>query len=70
MSLPKPPTSLDDSCSVIYENILYSLTPEAFLSLPLEEGAKWKKLEMGEKVSGAVCVGATPDGTAQAGLFV
>ncbi|EXL93455.1 hypothetical protein NOF04DRAFT_13749 [Fusarium oxysporum II5] len=70
MSLPKPPTSLDDSCSVIYENILYSFTPEAFLSLPLEEGAKWKKLEMGEKVSGAVCVGATPDDTAQAGLFV
>ncbi|KAJ4177479.1 hypothetical protein NW767_015111 [Fusarium falciforme] len=70
MSLLKPPTSLDDSCSVIYENILYSFTPEAFLSLPLEEGAKWKKLEMGEKVSGAVCVGATPDDTAQAGLFV
>ncbi|KAK2667149.1 Kelch-type beta propeller [Fusarium oxysporum f. sp. vasinfectum] len=70
MSLPKPPTSLDDSCSVIYESILYSFTPEAFLSLPLEEGAKWKKLEMGEKVSGAVCVGATPDDTAQAGLFV
>ncbi|KAJ9413364.1 hypothetical protein QL093DRAFT_2570070 [Fusarium oxysporum] len=70
MSLPKPPTSLDDSCSVIYENTLYSFTPEAFLSLPLEEGAKWKKLEMGEKVSGAVCVGATPDDTAQAGLFV
>ncbi|PNP61352.1 hypothetical protein FNYG_13918 [Fusarium nygamai] len=70
MSLPKPPTSLDDSCSVIYENILYSFTPEAFLSLPMEEGAKWKKLEMGEKVLGAVCVGATPDDTAQAGLFV
>ncbi|KAF4440930.1 hypothetical protein F53441_12163 [Fusarium austroafricanum] len=70
MSLPRPPTSLDDSCSVIYENILYSFTPEAFLSLPLEQGAKWEKLEMGEKVSGAVCVGATPDDTAQAGLFV
>ncbi|KAH7108787.1 hypothetical protein EDB81DRAFT_874040 [Dactylonectria macrodidyma] len=70
MSLPKPPTSLDDSCSVIYENILYSFTPEAFLSLSLEEGAKWEKLEMGEKVSGAVCVGATPGDAAPANLFV
>lgn len=70
MSLPKPPTSLDGSCSVIYENILYSFTPKAFLSLSLEEGAKWKKLEMGEKVSGAVCIGATPGDAAQAGLFV
>ncbi|KAH7109343.1 hypothetical protein EDB81DRAFT_672885 [Dactylonectria macrodidyma] len=70
MSLPKTPTSLDDSCSVIYENILYSFTPETFLSLSLEEGAKWKKLEMGEKVSGAVCVGVTPGDAARAGLFV
>ncbi|KAJ4232377.1 hypothetical protein NW757_013839 [Fusarium falciforme] len=70
MSLPKPPTSLDDSCSVIYENILYSFTPEDFLSLSLEEGAKWKNLEMGEKVSGAVCVGTTPGDDAEAGLFV
>ncbi|KAH6974871.1 hypothetical protein EDB80DRAFT_312366 [Ilyonectria destructans] len=70
MSLPKPPMSLDGSCSVIYESILYSFTPEAFLSLSLEEGAKWKQLEMGEKVSGAVCVGATPNDAAQAGLFV
>ncbi|KAH8648102.1 hypothetical protein BGZ61DRAFT_548600 [Ilyonectria robusta] len=70
MSLPKPPTSLDSSCSVIYENILYSFTPEAFLSLSLEEDAKWKKLEIGEKVSGAVCVGVTPGDAAQAGLFV
>ncbi|KAH7124269.1 hypothetical protein EDB81DRAFT_890369 [Dactylonectria macrodidyma] len=70
MTLPKPPTSLDDSCSVIYENIFYSFTPEAFLSLSLEEGAKWKKLEMGEKVSGAVCIGVTPGDAAQASLFV
>ncbi|KAH7130864.1 hypothetical protein EDB81DRAFT_905447 [Dactylonectria macrodidyma] len=70
MSLPKPPMSLDGSCSVIYKNILYSFTPEAFLSLSLEEGAKWKKLEMGEKISGAVCVGATPGDATQAGLFV
>ncbi|KAH7116647.1 hypothetical protein B0J13DRAFT_204948 [Dactylonectria estremocensis] len=70
MGLPKPPTSLDGSCSVIYDNILYSFTPEAFLSLSLEEGAKWKQLKMGEKVSGAVCVGATPSDAAQAGLFV
>lgn len=57
MSVPQPPTSLDKSCSVIHDNILYSFSPEAFLSLALEEGAKWKKLNMGEKVSGASCVG-------------
>ncbi|KAF7562779.1 hypothetical protein G7046_g1346 [Stylonectria norvegica] len=57
MSLPKPPSSLDDSCSVIHENTLYSYTPEAFLKLPLEQSTKWKKLKMGEKVSGAACVG-------------
>ncbi|CAM1506899.1 Fc.00g065400.m01.CDS01 [Cosmosporella sp. VM-42] len=57
MALPKPPSSLDDSCSVIRDNTLYTYTKDAFLALPLDEGAKWQKLKMGEKVSGAACVG-------------
>ncbi|KAJ3528996.1 hypothetical protein NM208_g9954 [Fusarium decemcellulare] len=64
MSLPEPPSSLDGACSVINGNTLYVFTPEAFLALPLEEGAKWKKLKTGEKVTGGVCVGT------DSGLFV
>ena len=59
MSVPKPPSSLDGSCSVIYGGTLYSYTPEAFLALPLIQEAEWKELEMGEKVTGAKCVGST-----------
>ncbi|KAM0427484.1 hypothetical protein ACHAPT_007444 [Fusarium lateritium] len=64
MSLPKPPSPLKEACSVIHDNTLYVYTPDAFMSLPLEADAKWKKLTPGEKVSGGVCVGT------DAGLFV
>ncbi|KAF5616606.1 hypothetical protein F52700_12900 [Fusarium sp. NRRL 52700] len=57
MSLPEPPSSLDNGCSVVHDNTLYVFTPTAFLSLPLEEGAEWKKLKMGEQVTGGACVG-------------
>ncbi|KAK5990703.1 hypothetical protein PT974_08972 [Cladobotryum mycophilum] len=70
MSVPKPPTSLDSSCSVIHDNTLYSYSSQGFLSLHLEEGAKWEKLDMGEKVMGATCVGTTPGDASQAGLFI
>jgi hypothetical protein len=53
MSWPKAPTSLDDSCSVIYENILYSFTPEAFLSLcKMEEAGDGR-----ESFGGRLCWG-------------
>lgn len=64
MPAPKPPASLDNSCTVIHDNTLYSFTPDAFLSIPLEDSAKWKKLQPGVQVTGASCVG-TP-----AGLYV
>lgn len=67
MSLPTPPSSLDGSCSVIHEGILYTYTPDSFLQLPLRQGGKWKKLEMGEKVKGAACVGVT---SGEPGFFV
>lgn len=70
MSLPKPPASLDDSCTVIHGNTLYSYNAEAFLSLELEEGAEWKELDNGEKVTGGVCVGTTPGDDSQAALFI
>lgn len=64
MPVPKPPASLDNSCSVIHDNTLYSFSPEGFLSMPLEDSAKWEELQMGVKVTGAACVGS------QAGFYV
>lgn len=64
MSIPKPPSSLDNSCAVVHDKTLYTFSPDGFVSLPLKQGAKWKKLPMGEKVTGAKCVGT------DAGLFV
>ncbi|KAL7946429.1 hypothetical protein V8C42DRAFT_344275 [Trichoderma barbatum] len=70
MSLPKPPLSLDNSCSVIHGNTLYSYSPQGFLSLPLEENAKWKTLDVGAKVTGGACVGTNPVNAADAALFI
>lgn len=70
MPLPQPNSTLTGACSVIYNNVLYAYSPEAFQSLTIEEGAKWKTLTNGESVQGGVCVGSTPGDAAQAGLFV
>ncbi|UNI14906.1 hypothetical protein JDV02_001485 [Purpureocillium takamizusanense] len=70
MPAPKPPASLDNSCTVIHDNTLYSFTPDSFLSIALENSAKWKKLQPGVKVTGASCVGTTPSDVSQAGFYV
>ncbi|KAI9171441.1 hypothetical protein HJFPF1_00924 [Paramyrothecium foliicola] len=70
MSFSEPPKSLDNSCTVVHDNTLYSFNPDGFLSLRLEEGAEWKELKMGVKVTGSTCVGSTPPDAAQAGFFV
>ncbi|KAL6698527.1 hypothetical protein J3F84DRAFT_226341 [Trichoderma pleuroticola] len=70
MSLPKPPSSLDNSCSVIHGNTLYSYSPQGFLSLPLKDSAKWTTLDMGVKVTGGTCVGTSPVNAADAALFI
>ncbi|POR31243.1 Uncharacterized protein TPAR_08575 [Tolypocladium paradoxum] len=70
MAVPKPPASLDNSCSVIHDNTLYSFSPDGFLSIPLEDSAKWEKLQMGVKVTGATCVGSAPPDASQAGFYV
>jgi hypothetical protein len=69
MALPKPEYSLDDSCSVLYNNTLYTYTSEAFQSLSLVQGAKWTQLSMGTSVSGGVCVKATP-ASGKAALYI
>ncbi|KAK1768387.1 hypothetical protein QBC33DRAFT_375177 [Phialemonium atrogriseum] len=70
MPLPNPPVALDNACSVIFNNTLYTFSAAAFQALPLSPGAKWKKLPHGEKVTGGVCVGSTPGDPKLAGLYV
>lgn len=56
---PKPKVALDNICSVVYNNTLYTYSADAFQSLSLEKGSQWKTLKQGEGVSGAACVGST-----------
>lgn len=70
MPLPQPNSTITGACSVIYDNVLYAYSPEAFQSLTLEEGGKWKTLASGESVQGGVCVGSTPSDATQAGLYI
>lgn len=60
MALPKPEYALDDSCSILYNNTLYTYNSKAFQSLSLVPGARWTQLPQGESVTGGVCVQATP----------
>ncbi|KAH8910770.1 hypothetical protein BR93DRAFT_934362 [Coniochaeta sp. PMI_546] len=70
MPLPKPPVSLDDICSVIWNNTLYTYSQNAFQALPLIPGGNWTTLPLGEKVTGAACVGSTPADAGLAGFYV
>ncbi|KAI9844397.1 MAG: hypothetical protein M1837_005598 [Sclerophora amabilis] len=62
MSVPKPPVALKDPCSVVHDNTLYVLTADAFQSLELSPGSKWKRLPSSVAVKGATCAKATPNG--------
>lgn len=67
MSLPKPDVPLQNSCSTIYRNKLYTYSSAAFQVLPLTQDAEWKTLKNGVAVDGAVCVHAKPaDGSPEA----
>ncbi|KAK2059936.1 pre-mRNA splicing factor CLF1 [Colletotrichum caudatum] len=70
MKVPEPKVALENICSVIHDNILYTYSAGAFQSLALEQGAEWKTLAQGEAVTGAVCVGSTPKDPSQAGLYI
>jgi hypothetical protein len=71
MSLPLPKIPLIGACSTIHNNTLYSYSNNAFQSLPLVSGAEWSQLPMGEPVTGAVCVQATPtDGNTPGALYI
>ncbi|KAK1991985.1 pre-mRNA splicing factor CLF1 [Colletotrichum falcatum] len=70
MKVPEPKIALDNICSVIHDNVLYTYSAGAFQSLALEEGAEWKTLEQGVSVTGAACVGSNPKDASQAGLYI
>ncbi|KAG5999187.1 hypothetical protein E4U43_002246 [Claviceps pusilla] len=70
MPVPKPPSSLENSCTVIYNNTLYSYSSEGFVSIELEDGAVWKKLPMGVKVNDATCVGSARPKNVDPAFFV
>ncbi|EPE07867.1 pre-mrna splicing factor clf1 [Ophiostoma piceae UAMH 11346] len=70
MSLPQPAVAIDSICSVVWNNTLYTYSANAFQSLSLSTGAKWKSLAPGEPVTGGVCVGSTPGDASLAGFYV
>ena len=68
MAVPQPPSELEGHCSAIYNDTLYVLSPDSFLSLPLKKHAQWSQHPMGVPVTGPACVQAG-DG-ADAALYV
>lgn len=70
MALPKPTLPLNNGCSVIFNNTLYAYTPDAFQSLPITKGARWKQYPPGVSVKGGVCVKSTPKDEKNAALYI
>lgn len=56
MAQPKPKVALNNVCSTIYNNTLYTYQSDAFQSLSLESGAEWETLDQGESLTDAACV--------------
>ena len=53
---------------MIFNGTLYAYQPDAFQSLPLQQGGQWAQLPMGVSVKGAKCVQASAGG--QDALFI
>ncbi|KHN99998.1 pre-mRNA splicing factor CLF1 [Metarhizium album ARSEF 1941] len=70
MPAPVPSEYFDSSCTVIYNNTLYSYSPQAFMSRRLVPGANWTTLAYGEKVTGATCVGSAEPKNTKPAFFV
>ncbi|KAL2064891.1 hypothetical protein VTL71DRAFT_4031 [Oculimacula yallundae] len=71
MGLPVPQYSLDNSCSTLFNNTLYTYSATAFQSLKMVNGAEWSALAMGVPVTGGVCVKSTPvNDTSAAALYI
>ncbi|KAA8909216.1 hypothetical protein FN846DRAFT_630910 [Sphaerosporella brunnea] len=64
MSIPLPKKPLGTHCSALNNNTLYTFSEDAFQSLELKNGSKWKTLPLNVGTKGAACVLAgrgTPD---------
>ncbi|KAJ9602085.1 hypothetical protein H2200_013445 [Cladophialophora chaetospira] len=62
MSAPKPSVAFKNQCSIIHDGVIYVYSPDAFQTLELKEGARWKEETNGVSVTGAVCVKGGVDG--------
>ncbi|KAL8983682.1 MAG: hypothetical protein Q9177_004908 [Variospora cf. flavescens] len=60
--LPQPPVALNNHCSVIHQNTLFTYQADAFQSLELKDGGTWSKLPMGVATNGSTCVAGKIDG--------
>lgn len=67
---PKPKVALENECSAIYNNTLYTYQANAFQSLVLSTGADWEFLEQGEALSGAACVNVDASDASPAALWI
>ncbi|KAM3546609.1 hypothetical protein ARSEF1564_000442 [Beauveria bassiana] len=72
MPVPKPDdmSVLDNACTVIVDNTFYSYSEKGFLSLTLEDSAKWKTLNGSVKVTGPSCAGKKLSDKGAASLLV
>lgn len=70
MAQPKPKVALNNVCSSVYNNTLFTYQADAFQSLSLETGAEWKTLVQGETLTNAVCVNVVPTKSSQAALWI
>lgn len=69
--IPNPQYPIEDACSTIFRNTLYSYSPTAFQSLELQEDATWVSIGGGVSVTGGVCVNSTPkNDTEAAALYI
>ncbi|EGX92106.1 pre-mRNA splicing factor CLF1 [Cordyceps militaris CM01] len=59
MSIPglKDISTLDNACTVIVDDTLYSYSDKGFGALPLHDSTQWKPLNTGVKVTGPSCTG-------------
>lgn len=67
---PQPKVALNNECSAVYNNTLYTYQADAFQSLQLAQGTQWKSLEQGESLSGAVCVNVEASDASQDALWI
>ncbi|PSR91921.1 hypothetical protein BD289DRAFT_201320 [Coniella lustricola] len=70
LSQPKPKVALNNECSAVHNNTLFTYQASAFQSLELVKGAEWKTLDQGEALSGAACVNVDSTDASQAALWI